>query len=343
MNWFGISKYGKLTILMGIIILFNMDVHAQKERTKVDTLQLKERFSLRTNTIDWLLLIPNISAEFDLGNTNYNHWAIGAGIRYNWQTKHQYKPGVVYNLAELRAEARYYWRTQAIDSFVIMPHKKKNYFGRLISTRRFLPKHLKTTYYRGAYITADKYSFLLGETGYQGKAITAGFLYGIVKPLYEFENRNTLDLDIGFSIGLAYTTYDEYYHDRESDCYPVTDHKDWHLKTFPIVSELRFAFVYRFGQYPLAKKYRWRYDVDPEYYEKIRDIASQREKERKDKENMLRSVDDLENKFNEYYQLFYNDCLKQEQEKFEKQQQAEREKKESEKQEKKDKKKEKDE
>lgn len=343
MNYFGISKYGKLTILMGIIILFNMDVYAQKERTKIDTLQLKERFSLRTNTVDWLLLIPNISAEFDLGNTNYNHWAIGAGIRYNWQTEHHYKPGVVYNLAELRGEVRYYWRTQVIDSISCPPHGKRNYFGRLFSTRRLMPKHVKTTYYRGAYITADKYSFMLGGTGYQGKAITAGFLYGIVKPLYEFENRNTLDLDIGFSIGLAYTTYDEYYHDRESDCYPVTDHKDWHLKTFPVVSELRFAFVYRFGQYPLAKKYRWRYDVDEEYRDKINEIGQLRIKKLTDQRNLLKSMDELEKKFDSYYQKAYDDCLKQEQEKFEKQQQAEREKKESEKQEKKDKKKEKDE
>lgn len=272
-----------------------------------DTLSLAERISLRTNTIDWLLLMPNISAEFDLGKTQHNHWAVGLGIRYNWQTKHEFKPAVVYNLAEVRAEVRYYWHTQQIDSTrLLYAHKKRDYLGRLLSVRRFFPKHLNTTYYRGAYVTADKYSFLLGGgKGYQGKAVTAGFVYGIVKPLYEFKGRNTLDLDLGISAGLCLTTYDEYCHDRESDCYPVLSYKNWHLLPFPVVSELRFAFVYRFGNYPLTRKYRWRIDVDDTYRSGKEEQAGEEAKRRTDEENTLKSINEVRNAFLQYYEKAY--------------------------------------
>jgi hypothetical protein len=40
------------------------------EKTGVDTLSLLDRIALRTNTVDWALLIPNFGAEFDIKNTN---------------------------------------------------------------------------------------------------------------------------------------------------------------------------------------------------------------------------------------------------------------------------------
>ena len=35
------------------------------EKTGVDTLSLLDRIALRTNTVDWALLIPNFGAEFE--------------------------------------------------------------------------------------------------------------------------------------------------------------------------------------------------------------------------------------------------------------------------------------
>ena len=304
-------------IIAGCLFLLGIQVKAQvletKQQDKPDTLTMADRIALRTNTLDWLLLIPNVSAEFDLGKTNTNHWAVGMGVRYNWQTKHHFKPAMVYNLAEVRAEARYYWHTQKIDTtFNINPHEriiekddttivKKDYLGRLFSTRRYELKHPNTTYYRGAYVAANKYSLLFGKTGHQGKAIQAGFLYGIVKPLYEFKNGNTLDLDLGFSAGICMTTYDEFEHDREDDCYPVTGHKNWGIVPFPVINELRFAFIYRFGSYPLTKKYRWQIDVDREFREQQQAIADSLRQLRAD--NMARSheVKMLQEMFNKYY------------------------------------------
>jgi len=316
-------KPKKLYILVAFLIAIVLPGNAQlletKQKNRPDSLTLADRISLRTNTLDWLLLLPNISAEYDLGCYDYNHWAVGMGFRYNWQTKHHFKPAQVYNLAEVRGEVRYYWHTQKIDTtYNINPHdriidkgdtiiKKKDYWGRLWSTRRFMPKHLNTTYYRGAYVAYDKYSLLLGKTGRQGKAIQAGFLYGVVKPLYEFKNGNTLDLDLGVSAGLCFASYDKYYNDRESDCYPVTGHQDWSIVPFPVINELRFSFIYRFGEYPLTRKYRWRIDVDAAYREEQQMIADSLRQKRTEQLIMTGEMKALRKLFDQYYQQVEQD------------------------------------
>ena len=77
---------------------------------KVDTLSTAERLSLRSNAVDWLLLVPNVGIEYDILSTNWNRWSVGLNLRYNWQTSHTYKPGLVYNVAEARLEVRTYYR-----------------------------------------------------------------------------------------------------------------------------------------------------------------------------------------------------------------------------------------
>lgn len=306
------------TIIAGCLLFAGVQAKAQllekKETSKPDVLNMSDRFSLRTNSLDWLMLMPNISAEFDLGKKNHNHWALGMGLRYNWQTKHEFKPAWVYNLAEARGELRYYWHTQKINKdYNINPHEeliitddtiyyKKKLLGRLFSTRRYELKHPNTTYYRGAYVSANKYSFLFGGgSGYQGTALIAGFLYGIVKPLYEFKGGNTLDLDFGLNVGICLTKYDKYYHDRESDCYPVLNHGNWRPLYFPIVSELRFAFIYRFGDYPLTKKYRWKIDVDEAYRSEQQHIADSIKKVIEDRGHLIQEIKQVRGKFDQYY------------------------------------------
>ena len=40
-------------------------------KPQTDTLSVADRLSVRTNAADWLLLLPNIGVELDLGNKNY--------------------------------------------------------------------------------------------------------------------------------------------------------------------------------------------------------------------------------------------------------------------------------
>ena len=53
---------------------------------------------------------------------------------------------------------------------------------------------------------------------------------------------------MGGSIGLLYTSYDVYTHDAESGCYPriAEKCKGGHIVPFPLITDLRVAFVYRF-------------------------------------------------------------------------------------------------
>ena len=254
-------------IWLCVLLLAPLAMRAQVMDTghKVDTLSGAERLSLRSNAVDWLLLVPNIGIEYDLGSTNWNRWSVGLNLRYNWQTSHTYKPGLVYNVAEARLEVRNYYRIRVFDGQFVEP--KKHIWERVVSPRRAESKHPTTTYYRGAFVAYNNYSLKFGTEGKQGNAIIGGVMWGMIKPMYEFSNGNSLDLEFAASAGVAYAKYDTYTHDRMDDCYPIT--ATGKTTIMPVINELRVGFVYRFGSYPITKKYRWRYDVDLEYQERM--------------------------------------------------------------------------
>ena len=90
-------------------------VFAQKKMAddhKLDSLSISDRISLRTNGVDWMMLLANFGVEFDLGRYNWSRNAIALNVRANWNTNHTYNPGVVYNLFEVRGEFRNYWHTR---------------------------------------------------------------------------------------------------------------------------------------------------------------------------------------------------------------------------------------
>ena len=188
---------------------------------RVDTLSNSERLSLRTNAVDWLLLIPNIGIEYDLKNLNYNRLSIGLNFRYNWQSSHTFKPGVVYNIAEIRAEVRNYYRIRLLSNY-IEPKKKK--WQRLISPRKEVSRHPTTTYYWGGYLSCNYFALKLGKEGKQGNAMSGGVMWGMLKPLYEFSNGNSLDLEFAAAAGITYAKYDCFEHDSFIDYYPKTGH-----------------------------------------------------------------------------------------------------------------------
>jgi len=111
---------------------------------------------------------------------------------------------------------------------------------------------------------------LFSSTGRQGSTIQAGIMLGMVRPLYQFPNGNSMDLDLGISAGLCVTRYLEYGYDRVNNSYPLYDnqkHNTYHLLPYPVINEARVAFVYRFGDGSnmITHKYRDRYDVDEAY------------------------------------------------------------------------------
>ena len=247
--------------LLVLTFLVSQAVFSQVMDTghKIDTLSAADRLSFRTNAVEWLILVPNIGIEYDLGKYNYSRYSLGLNLRWNWQTSHTFKTGAVFNVAEARLELRNYYRIREFSNYV---ERKSNFLSRLFSLRRDVSKHPTTTFYRGVFAAYNKFNVKLGREGHQGSAVIGGVMWGMIKSLYAFRNGNSLDLEFGAAAGLAYAKYDVYEHDAFFDYYPRTGNKTTFL---PVINDLRVGFIYRLGNYPVTKKYRWRYDVDMAY------------------------------------------------------------------------------
>lgn len=269
------TKNWLYAIFLIIAVLFPQIGKAQifESKTGVDTLTFAERISLRTNAVDWTLLTPNLGVEFDVKSTNWNRWAVGLTLKTKWNTPATFKNRVFYNITEVRADFRNYWRTRQINNKV---PAHTGFIDRLFSCRRRVVKHPKTTYYRGAYMSFSDFSIKFGREGHQGKALSAGITYGIIKPLYTFRTGNTLDLDLGFDAGFVAVNSEKFIYNRADNCYTRTKQGSWKVVPFPMPTAARVGFVYRFGSYPITKKYRWRYDADAQYQYRIDSIANQR-------------------------------------------------------------------
>lgn len=273
-----IKLYG---IIVSILTLLPIGVRAQvfETRARIDTLKWNERISLHTNAVDWALLIPNIGVEYDIRSTNWNRWAVGMSAKTKWRTNSRFKQRLFYNVSEVRFEFRNYWRTRQIDGREVTKHT--SFIDKLFSCRRTVVKHPHTTYYRGVYASAGDYSFLVDRKGRQGKFVSGGVTYGAMYPMYVFKSGNSLDLDLGISVGLVATNMEKFR--LVDDCYERTQPGKWKIVPFPMPTEARVGLVYRLGKYPINKKYRWRYDVDMRYrehYDSIRYEIEARRQER---------------------------------------------------------------
>lgn len=254
--------YYILTFTFGLTLfqsLFAQDVPKRSFR---------DRIAVRTNTVDWVLLVPNLTVEYDLSKNPKSKWTLSLGGRYNWNTSSTYLPNLNYDISEGRLELRHYYRTSFKNNVRQMISDNENshqsFFrsiltgiadlgNRLVSTKRTNPKFWRA-YYWGVFIDSYKYNLKLGQTGYQGHGIGAGVSWGWSQPLYVF-NTGALDLEIGGSLGAAYTSYDKYERDTDRNIYIKTGRvSNKVIPLAPFVSELRVAFVYRFKS--ISKKYK---------------------------------------------------------------------------------------
>ena len=274
------TKIRLYALILFLAVLLPQKTKAQvfDNKVGVDTLSLADRISLRTNVVDWALVTPNIGVEFDVKNTNWNRWAVGLTLKSRWKTSSTFKQGIFYSVTEARLDFRNYWRTRQIDNSNENLKAHTNFIDKLFSQRRRVVKHPKTIYYRGVYASYTDFSLLLGRhtTGRQGKALSAGVTYGIIKPLYTFRSGNSLDLDLGFDAGLVFSKVEQYKLEENDDCFVRTKEGKWKITPFPLPTNARVGLVYRFGKYPSIKKYRWRYDCDAEYQYRLDTIASNR-------------------------------------------------------------------
>lgn len=251
---------------------------------KLDSLSLKERFLFRTNTIDWALMIPNAAVEFDLLPYNWSKWTVGLSGRFNGNAKNTFNPYYVYNVNEIKGEVRRYWHTtyQRMNrEGVKIPFDNDWHpIRKMLSRQRKNPRMEKRAYYAGAFVSYTDFSIKLGSEGKQGTAMTGGFTIGFQQPLYGYSNGSTLDFELGLSAGVAMLEYDLYKYDRDYGCYPVVGHVN--KKIQPVISELRAAFVYRFGR-SSDSRYWHRTEIDSIYMARIDSILHARENERSDR------------------------------------------------------------
>lgn len=258
-----VLKSIRLTLLALLLSTSAVVCNAQfvDTQAKEEKLSFADRISLKTNAIDWLTLTPNIGVEFDVRGTNWNRWAAVVNVKGNVKGEHTFTPGIVFEHQQLRLEGRNYWRTRQIDGRSVRFHEK--WYDKLFSLRRVRSKHPLTTYYRGLYAAYDRFDHLFSSTGYNGQAITGGFTYGIVRPLYEYPNGNSIDFELGIAAGVAFAKYDEYKNDRVRNAYVTTSAGN--KKLCPTISDIHVGFIYRLGKTPITKKYRYRYDVDMDF------------------------------------------------------------------------------
>lgn len=221
--------------------------HSRKENAEAEKIPFKGRWGIKTNAVDWLLTVPNIGVEFDLGNTIRNKRTIGANIKWNWNTSQKYTPSLIFNVFDARVEWRQYFRTRRRYTSTTLKEGVFKYLNdNIFTTKRKKPRDWRA-YYWGIYANASSYNLKLGKQGIQGNSYGAGISLGYTAPLYGYR-KNHIDLELGGSIGLAYADYDVFEHDAESGCYPrIADKcKGGHLVPFPLITDLRVAFVYRF-------------------------------------------------------------------------------------------------
>ena len=219
--------------------MFPVAAHATTDSLYIPKTPAIDRLAVRTNALDWLLTIPNIGIEYDLTSSEFNSMTIGISAKYNWNTYHTYAPPVVFNLMDIRPEFRYWYRTRkpvrGADKWDIQTilKDKKN------------PKSWRAAYI-GAYVDYASYSFKFSKKGIQGYTVGIGASTGYNIPMYEYKN-GAIDVELGFSVGLQVATRDVFAHNPNGYSYTKVENgsKGLHFTPFPVVSDVRVAFVWR--------------------------------------------------------------------------------------------------
>lgn len=208
-----------------------------------------DRFSVGTNALEWLLTVPNLQIQYDLGNYNpskgqYNNQSILLGARYNWNTWHQQPAYYVFNVLDVRGEYRYHFRFKKRPENKQSPNNlndnKKKDKDKFWSLERNNPRPNRA-YYIGGYGNYSQYSIKPGVMGYQGWQSGIGVVLGVERNLIP-DLKFAIDFDLGLSFGLGFSMYDTYRIAASQSAYSTVS-KNWIL--LPVVTELRATITIR--------------------------------------------------------------------------------------------------
>lgn len=204
------------------------------KKVKEKTISFPERWSIRTNTVDWITTVPNIMVEFDVSDSVYNRWSLGAGVKLNYiPHSADFATRFTYKVADVRLEARRYFR-----SYQMFPYRSSN--------RTRSNKGWWRAYYVGPYVSYSRYAFQFCGPAYRGRALSVGVTGGYNIPLYETRHRGSIDLDLGLSVGALYL--DQSKIDADGNSVP-----EKRVLPYPMLTDLRVGLVYRWRS--VRKKY----------------------------------------------------------------------------------------
>ena len=263
-----------LAILFPLLALAQLQPAKENQTEEKKNFTMGQRFSLRTNTVDWALMTPNVSVGFDLGSSPYSRMAMIVSGKYNWNTNPDTKTYHVYDILEGKVEVRKYYHTQQRNA----PYEG---FEKFFSPKRMNPRFWRA-YYWGIYAAYSDLNLKLNSTGYKGTAIHGGVSFGMERSLFTYKE-SCLDLEVGASAGVAYWDGSKYRLNRAENTYET---KGNYTKVLPILSEVRVALVYRFG--PSAKN---RYLYDQVKSIQREDAKLEREKLKAEKKAALKAKD----------------------------------------------------
>lgn len=213
------------------------------------------RFSFRTNTIDWLATIPNVTVGFDLTPGPYNHTSLLAGIKWNWNTWHKMPDYYVFNVLDIRGEYRYYFRETQL------PKDQKQKF---LSAQRAHP-HPWQARYMGAFVNYGSFSLKPGAIGRQGWQLGLGLSVGMEIPLYQYKT-GAIDLDLGASAGISVSRYEKFSLNAANTAF-ISEGKPVFM-VLPTIAELRAVLSWR--KVSVKEKY-WQKDPEKELFAQVRE------------------------------------------------------------------------
>lgn len=256
-----------ITITLNASTLAAQSESRKDTQKKEDLLQGADRWSFKTNALDWLLTVPNFGVEFDLSSSPYNRSTLGVSGRYNWNTWHKYNPPTVFNMWDVKPEFRYYWRTRPKG-----PRSGRTAISAWVE--RDQPKDWRA-YWLGFYTSYGGYGMKFTGLGWQGKQASAGFTFGVGLPLYDWGKKGAIDIELGMSVGCMFSEYENFSHNIDGGFYSYVEgsHVAWHVLPFPVMSEIRVAFAYRTksikGKYSKIDQAKIRERQDKEYEEQL--------------------------------------------------------------------------
>ena len=178
-----------------------------------------DRSAVKTNAFEWLMTVPNIAFEYDVVRSDFQKMSFNLGVKYNWNTYHKLTPTTVFDMFDVRPEFRYYFKSEKRPWWAI---------------------------YVGPYASYGTYTFKFSEKGIRGYSAGVGVSAGYVVPMYEYK-KGAIDVEFGASLGMQVCTRDVFTHNPEGNYYARVESESeaLHVTPFPVVSELKVAFVWR--------------------------------------------------------------------------------------------------